>query len=84
MSKREYRFSNMQAAKLPREELVAELRTCFQEHVKRAPSREEEAGLKEAAEWVKDGSLNWRAVERGLRDGTWLPEEGAGSIHSDG
>ncbi len=67
MAKHEYRLENVEAAKLPLEKLVAELRACFREHVKRTPSPDEEAALEKAAKWVKDGLLNWRDAERGLR-----------------
>jgi hypothetical protein len=81
-TKREYRFTNSAAQKLPLEELLQELHDCFVERNGREPSDGEKIGLREAAEWIKGNNAPWRKFEQGIHDQTWDPTDGARSIFS--
>jgi hypothetical protein len=83
-NRRTYRLTNSGALKLQEQELFQELQDCFTRQHRRAPSKEETEGLREAAEWVKGNLVQWRVVERAINEDLWDPTQGARALFSDG
>ena len=77
-------LSNRQARETPESELTRILGGHFGKVKGRAPSPEEEGGLGEAAQWIREGQVPWTKVQRALEQDTWNPAEGARAIYGPG
>jgi len=78
------RLSNKKAREMSESELTHILCDYFKAVNGTGPSLEEKEGLREAAEWVKENTVEWTRVVRGIEDETWDPAEGARAIWGPG
>jgi hypothetical protein len=86
MSKKEYLLENKEAAQKSEDELTEILHNCFLEAEGKAPSPEQETGLRQTAQCIKGGGfiqVTWKQAERGIREQTWDPARGPMGLFGD-
>jgi len=83
-AKREYRLQNSVARQLSKRELFLLLCDAFAAENLSPISPGQEEGLRKAAEWIKDGLIEWRRVERAIQDNDWDPADGPRDILGPG
>jgi hypothetical protein len=71
---------NPEARKLQEEELFRRLRECFTQRNPDGPSKEQESGLREAANWIATNLATLDVFEEGINEDTWDPAEGARAV----
>jgi hypothetical protein len=80
MSKRERLLTNKKARESAESELTQILRDFLIETTGSAPSAAQEGGLREAAPWIREGTITWSQVEGAIAGQTWDPAEGPRAI----
>ena len=84
MSKQERLLTNKTARETPEPELVQILCAHFEEVNGHGPSAAQEVGLREAAQWIREGQVVWSQVEQAITDDTWDPADGPRDILGPG
>jgi len=74
-------LTNENARERPESELAQILCDYFREIKGSDPSLAQESGLREVAEWIREGQVTWTNVQRAIDEDTWNPAEGARAIY---
>ena len=77
-------LSNARAKDMKELELHELLLEFFAEVNDRQASADESEGLREAAQWIREGSVPWSRTRQSILGGTWDPTEGPRAIYSEG
>ena len=87
MGEKEYRLENKEAVQKSEDELYMIMYDCFLQAGGKVPTREQDKGLREAAQCIKGHGVvevTWKQVKRSIMENTWDPAEGPRALYSSG